>query len=627
MEKTLIVIYEVDQVGVLKRYFGRLSQEERDAALIVTVGADIEFLLEKEGLPFMSGKNLRTLPHKELILTSERLGREILDDHTFSFFSYRDTLLSNVYVVALQNYLQCLLYFVDVMTTLAEVHGEYKTWILFPTTKIAYSTGGTFVEHEIHAPLRAARFVSGSYGVTVQTPLPSPTVTTIKNQIKEKQFVIKRFLFEKLLSVWNLYATYGIPSRDFSMLISDMWKNTGALMERLPECELILLDRAEAFKIGLTSIVKHRIRFVHLENFISAEARQRINVYKEGLSRHFAEVEENNKPFKDAVFRNHKLSELLRPALLDMIFHAGDRAVVQIEGAHALIEKMKPDIVWVRASISAQTHFSILCLVAKQHATPSIEVQHGILYLGPCALTNRPAVEYIATYGPLTTEELKSCGYSDKNLPPIGSPRFDVYGSIKPRRDRAKGDQFVVACVAPALLPYSWSDSYEIVEYYKHLAQAMAPLANVEVVIKLRPMSADESFFKEAIERAFTGISYRIAQWESMASVMESADAIIAIYSTTVLEGLISSRPVIYDGFMSMHQILGEELVAYESAGALVRVTTTEALAETLGRYASQSNDVGEQVASAQSFMKEHYSFDGDASDRLANFLRTLAKG
>jgi hypothetical protein len=33
------------------------------------------------------------------------------------------------------------------------------------------------------------------------------------------------------------------------------------------------------------------------------------------------------------------------------------------------------------------------------------------------------------------------------------------------------------------------------------------------------------------------------------------------------------------------------------------------------------------QVARAQSFMKENYSFDGDASERLANFLRTLAKG
>ena len=626
MEKTAIVIYEVGQVGILKRYLKHLSQKARAPISIVAIGADIEFSLEKEKMSFVSGKNFRSVSHEELITSVQQLAGDILDDKTFSFFTYKDISLSDVYMPSVQNYLQRVLYFVDIMTTLAKTHAEYRRWILFPPTAALYKTDGVFAKFEMNAALHAARFVAASAGITVETSVSVGATTKIKRTLRRKRFEIQRWMFGNVLSVWNLYATHFIQSKDFSILMSDIWKNTEALLNKLPECELILLDRSQVLTIGFKSVVKHRMRFVHLEQFISSSSRKKMKEYQRDLMQSAEKVVERNASLTQVSFCGHNLHKLLVPALQHLILDGGKRAATQIEGAHALIKKTKPDIVWVRASVSAQTHFAILCLVAKQHAIPSIEVQHGILYLGSGSLINRPAVEYIATYGSLTTEQLKVFGYPNNKLPPIGSPRFDAYRSLRERRKRKKGEKFVIACVAPALLPDSWSDSYEIVAYYEHLAGAVAYIENVEVEIKLRPMSPDEVFFREAIARAFKNIPHRIAQWESMIKVIERADAIVSIYSTTVLEALISGRPVIYDGFMKMHHLLGKELIPYEDAGALVRVQTTEELVEALTRYERYPDEVRQQVENAESFMNANYSFDGDASERLAAFLRGLVE-
>lgn len=627
MKQTAILVYEVGQLDALIRFLASLSEEGKGGVVIVAIGADIEFALEKQGRTFISGKGLRTMRNAELILYVEKLGREVLDDPTFSFFSYRGVRLGDIYMPALQNYLLYVLYFVDVITTLVQKHSEYKKFVLFSPATITYETAGVFALLEGYAAVEAARFVGKTFGFEVVVLESSVSAASFRSRMKRRFFDLQRFVFGYILAVLNAATTLLVRPKKMRILASDYWKNMSPLMAELPESELLQLDRGESRKTSLVEIFKHRMRFVHIEDYLSRSSRKNASDQKEIFSQKWVQIQDKNMPLLQAEFRNQVLAPILVPALKRMVLKGGVQAVNVIEGTYSLYEKMKPDIVWVRASVSAQIHFPILCYVAKMCGIPSIEVQHGILYLGPGSFINRPAVEYIATYGPLATEQLKKFGYTDAALPTIGSPRFDVYqelqGKVIGPVDTKK--PFMITCIAPAVLPHSWSDTYQIVDYFQHIAEASSAVPNAHVTIKLRPGGADADFFREAIARAFTSVPYTIAQREPLVEVLRESDAVIAIYSTTVLEGLISGKPVIYDGYMGMHHMLGEELTPYETAGALVRVHTTGDCAKALQRLAKDPK-VGEgQVQKAKEFMDKNYAFDGGASGRLAVFLKKLA--
>lgn len=622
MKPAAILVHGNAQIKALMFFLDSLSDEERKSIDIIAIGADVEYALEKKDLSFISGKGLRTMPNAELIPYVEKLGREVLDDPSFSFFTYRGVQLSDLYMPILQNYLLHVLYLIDVITTFARVYSTYKKLMLFPPTSVIYDTTGIFALLEENAAITAARFVSAiSDFEVVVLELPSG----VQGRFKYIVFNLQRAVFGYVLSTLNAVVAMLIRPKKIRILASDYWRNMSPLMAELPESELLQLDRIESRKTGFAAILEHRMRFIHIEDYLSRSSRKKAEEQKQLFFHNWERGRDMNMPLQRAIFHGKSLASVLTPALRRMVIQGGFQAVRIIDGTYALYEKIKPDIVWVRASVSAQIHFPILCYVAKLCGIPSIEVQHGILYLGPGSFINRPAVEYIATYGPLATEQLKKFGYANSSLPAIGSPRFDVYQNLQRDRGADIHAYFMITCIAPAVLPYSWSDTYEIVDYFSHLAEAASHIPNAHVTIKLRPGGADEAFFRKAITRAFGTVPYHIAQREPLVDVLKDSHVVVAIYSTTVLEGLISGSPVIYDGFMDMHHLLGEELIAYEDAGALLRVRTTEELTQALKRFAQDPQARAAQVERARNFMARNYSFDGQASRRLADTVRELA--
>jgi CDP-glycerol glycerophosphotransferase (TagB/SpsB family) len=288
---------------------------------------------------------------------------------------------------------------------------------------------------------------------------------------------------------------------------------------------------------------------------------------------------------------------------------------------------MRPDLVLVRASYSTQIHFPVLCYVARALGIPSLEIQHGILYLGQSTFVSRPAVQYVATYGPLTSNALKKFGYTDKTLFNVGSPRFDVYRAMREKKVSAiaPAKPFTIACIVPAILPQSWSDSYEVAEYFSIIAAATAHIPNALVLLKIRPDPDNENFYRSAVAHAFGPAPYRIAQYEPLVDVFAESDAIVSIYSTTVLEALISGRPVVYNGIPEMQKkALDEELSDHAAAGALIAALTPQELAQSLELLAREPERRAALVAKADDFMERNYSFDGHASQKLASVIRTL---
>lgn len=625
--KTAILIYELRQVGTLVDFLSSVSEEDRKSLAVIALGADIEFALQKLAIHFQSGRGLRRVTHFECLTRAEEIAREVLDDPTCSFFSYRSVPLANVFMFVLQDYLMQILYFVDVLTTLTEKYPKYERIILFPHAYIPLETDGIMAPLEVNVAVDAARIVGATHNLKIFIPTAETWTTMVRMRVNIFLFSMKRMLFGWGLFLINTLVVITVPKKKIRILASDNWRNISPIMQHLPEAELLLLDRMESRRAGLSAIWKNRMRFIHIQNFVSSTERKVARAQVDNFTEQWKQVQNANDVLQKVEFRSNSLTPMLSVALENILVRGGKRAVDLINGTYALYEQMQPDVVLVRANFSTQIHFPILCYVARALGIPSLEVQHGLIYLGTRSGNAQSAVQNIATYGPLTSNGYKKLGYTDDTLFNIGSPRFDAY---KIMRDKdvsapASAKPFTVSCVVPAILPHSWSDSYEVVEYLSGVAAAASRIPNVLVVLKLRPGPVDEAFYRSAIAHTFASVPHKIAQYDPFVDVCAEADAIVVIYSTTVLEALISGKPVIYNGTLEYHKVLGKELSGYAVARALLIANTQEELAQFLESLAHEPKLRKALVERADVFMKENYSFDGKASEKLANVVRFLA--
>ena len=331
---------------------------------------------------------------------------------------------------------------------------------------------------------------------------------------------------------------------------------------------------------------------------------------------------------QQAMFRGYALKSILEEVIQE-VYLSSEKVVCGIEGTWAMMHALKPDIVVVRAGASAQTHFAVLCDVARLQGIPSLEIQHGILSFAPESETKNRAAEYIAGYGPLDSKLWKEHGYAPNSIPlDIGSPRFDAY-IAKETKFEEDHTTFNILYIAPrvAVDGLGLSDSYDVSEYIKNIASAVREIPNVHITVKLRS-NWYESFYREILQRALKDISYTVAISESLVGLLPKADVVVSSYSTVLLEALLSERPVILDASLPIYASLAHfELQTHQEAGALIVTETAEELTEALEELAHNSAKRSEISKRVGRFMKENYLFhDGKSSQRLAGAIRTLAK-
>ncbi|MBM3261438.1 hypothetical protein FJY93_03395 [Candidatus Kaiserbacteria bacterium] len=626
--KTAIFLYELDQVSELETYLASVPDSEKSLYEVIALGVPVEYALARKGISFVSGAHLRSVAHMDHAERAAKIALDVMDDVSLGFFNYREIRLTDVFLPMFQGYLQVALYFVDVFVSIGEMT-QYDRVVVFPSTIALPETSGTLASLEVHAAEDAARVVMQSYGIELVVPERKEVASSA--QLLRDWFLTWLFSFKRSVFGWGMAAlNIGIsmrPRAQIRMVASDYWRNIGPLIRELPEGELFLFDRMEAFKAGLGAIWRHRIRFVHAENFLTRRARNAAVRRSEEFLVQWRSVRESNGAMRGATVRGVPVSALVDAAMSVVVSKGGLYAIEMIDGVNAMYDRIRPDVISVRASISGQIHFLIMCHVAKQRGIPSIELQHGIFHIGRGSATVRPAAEYIATYGREASNRLRLVGYTDDKLLNVGSPRFDVYPELRTRIvDREQNELTKVAFAVPAVLPFSWSDTYEILKFFEDVADITRSMPYIFPVFKFRPDTPDGQFYKEVLTKTFDTIPHRIAQTEPFPDVITASDVLVTIYSTTVLEGLISGRPVIYNGMLEMHAALGEEFAHYVEAGALTFVKTREELADVLKTLAANPSLRSDMVRNADMFMKENYAFDAHASARLADTIRLLLR-
>jgi len=294
-----------------------------------------------------------------------------------------------------------------------------------------------------------------------------------------------------------------------------------------------------------------------------------------------------------------------------------------------MLKTLAPNMVFLRASVSAQTHFYILATVARMCGIPSLELQHGLEYLGSGSVSKQHGAEYIAVYGRVTQDEFAALGFPRERFPIVGSPRFDAYKreAVLAHRVRREGEGISVLCIGFAVSVEWFYDDYDLEEYYSAVAQALEKIPNSSAIIKLRPGSFRESSCRSTIDTIFARVSHTIAHDEPFSELFASADIVVSYFSTVVLEALQFNKPTIVFSAQAMErECIRFHLTQYADAGGLI-VTYTQEELEIACRSLANDEALRKRLArGAEKVLTQLYSFDGKASERIVALIERLAQ-
>ncbi|TSC64445.1 MAG: hypothetical protein G01um101491_282, partial [Parcubacteria group bacterium Gr01-1014_91] len=239
--KTAIFLYETSQLASLDALIAKWS-DGGVAPTIVSLDAEIDFALEKRGVPFVSGKTLQNRASPATYVRAEEMARSLYDDERMSFLKYRDVPLADSLRFSTHVYLVYLLYYVDAVERFRENAPDVKRFVVPVSVAPVSKTSDPLAVEESKMIHEAARLVCERNGILCEAHDMRSSALSVKNKRQAFVFETKRVLFGVVLSFMNAFMALR-PRRQIRIVASDYWKSLAPILHQLPEAELILLDR------------------------------------------------------------------------------------------------------------------------------------------------------------------------------------------------------------------------------------------------------------------------------------------------------------------------------------------------------------------------------------------------
>jgi len=617
--KTAIFLYEAEQLSSLDALIEKYSVD--DTPIIVSLDAEIDYELEKRKIPFLSGAKLQNRTEPTIFIKAAEFTHDICASEVLSNLRYRNIPIFELLRFSLHHYFFALLTRIQVITNAVDSLQVHR--IVVPEScEVILPTSGFFAEPQAFTCVQAARKVAESRGIAFEMVKNTASAERMKQKIRMAIFVSQRAIFSCAVTLFNTIMSLRRRGK-VRLVVSDYWRNIAPVAQLMPEAQIILIDRTEALNAGWKNIWRHRMHFVHLEQFVPYREHNAIQHFVRESSDVWKKrptVWSNN----DFMFCGISLLPECEGIVETFIKRAVPPASSDIAGAYAMYEQLAPDAVWLRVSgISRQTHFSILPLVAKELGIPSLELQHGIEYFGPGSAT-RHLAQYIALYGVAVAREFETVGYAPEQLLSVGSPRFDSY-TKKIKRTIKDREGIHILSTIPGINSIERFGAYSIEEHFAAVGEALKALPQARLIVTSRNINKI-SFLYEAMERGLQGTPYEFVGTTPLPKLFDDADVFFCGFSTVIYESLLHGLPTVLVALTPVERLMmGHNFAKFEEMGALAIARSPQELKNILERLNSFEERTRMSEA-GQKFMEDNFSFDGHATERIAERIRNWSK-
>jgi len=616
---TIFLLYEKGHIEELE-HFWREQPSMRTNSLVIATSPEIESLLSEHNIAFVSGRDFRSLDSSRFTL-SEEWTASVLKSSEWEWFQYREISLSEIFFFPIQYCLIQAIYYGTIIQKICRAYPTMQRMVIFSSLQGIPLKGRPLDRVRVAATVDCARLIGAQYGFVVTVPEKQNIHQTRASFL----YAAKQFFLECSIRLWNTVISLSRSRGAPRILASDYWRNIAPILSSLPYGEFVLFDRGEALKAGFANMWRYRMRLYNFDSFSGRSSRRMRSETQHMFEKRWQSIRQNNK-LPECSFGGVSLRQLLTGILDDLILNEAPKALQKIDGAYALLTKLTPDIVFLRTSFSTQSHFYILALTARAMGIPSLELQHGLEYLGPGSISKNHTAEYVAVYGKLVQDEFAALGLPREKYPIVGSPRFDSYlgKASKAANERPSGKEMSVLCIGFTSDSECMFDDYDVRDYYAALARALEKIPGSSVVIKMRPGSPQES--RSAVGAIFARVPHTIAQHEPLTELFAAVDVVFSYYSTSVLEALQFNKPTIIFSPQPMEKVqIRFHFTQYEAMNGCVIADTQEDLEAACRSLANDSASRDRLAQGAGEAISRFHKFDGRASERIVELIKRLS--
>lgn len=618
---TIFLLYEKGHIEELERFW-REHPDLRTHSLVVATAPELEERLHDRGIAFVSGHDYRSLDSSGLTL-SEKWTASVLRSREWEWLQYRDVPFAEIFFFSVQYCFLQAIYYGTIIENIYTAHQNMRTLIIFPSLQEVPLKGRPFDRARIAATVDCARLIGAKYGFDVVVPEKQRNAARASRQAFS--FAMKQTILDYAISIWNISIGLIRPRGTPRILASDYWRNIAPILSRLPHGELMLFDRGESLKAGFSNLWRYRVRLYNFGSFSIRSWKQKRAETQHMFEKRWRDLRDAGLP--ECSLGNVSLRPLLIGVLDDLILREVPKMLRSIDGAYGLLATLKPDIVFLRTSFSSQSHFYILALTARALGIPSLELQHGLEYLGPRSISTQHSAEYVAVYGKVVQDEFVALGLSRENFPIVGSPRFDAYlnKSSQGKLDQSGRSGMSVLCIGFTADAECFFDDYDVRDYYSALARALENVPGSSVVIKMRPGAPSSSRF--AVDTIFARVPHTIAQHEPLTELFLSTDIVFSYYSTSVLEALQFGKPTIIFSPQPMEkEQIRFHFTQYVAIGGCIIANTQEELESACRSLANDSFLRDRLARGSKEALTRFHQFDGKASERIVELIERLSQ-
>lgn len=388
------------------------------------------------------------------------------------------------------------------------------------------------------------------------------------------------------------YSTYNTPTstyidilaRNFDMMIGVVGTNVQALFGNTPHLPIPPAERVQLLP------TTPRNSTTSIDQAIEALLEDKIQSL----------CDQNRAPIARHVIAT-KMQILIKQTIMPSLFHwerlltwFGELQTAGTRPDLLVISPLRPSLVGLSAA------------AARRFGIPSFAIEPHIINAEYCRYT-RVMTDHYGTVSPFLAA-LAEKGFSipQDRISIIGSPRLIATPAASPQAARESLETQGLADFPPGKLtlaffsqPSKWE---QISEVWRIILSAMAPLPQLQILLKVHPEEGDPRIADYLSIAQEMGLSDRVQSVKAApGEVIEAADLVFACYSTTIVEAALAGRPVfsITNGAtvypMSQHEVVGAPQY-HDTAG----------LAEALRAFQADPAAFSSRVAA---FMEQNQQF------------------
>lgn len=634
--KELIVLYERGQTDTVLAYV----RDKKGAEIIV-----LDYWMERE----LQGRGVVVRPLTDYVpswmdfsalhTVMEQTARQWHRLPEMSFFKHKGLALGESAELIVSILLDAMLGHLVFFDSLFEAHPDLQCLTVPHSTQGISEGVGPFAPFQVSMIATVGAYAARRRGVAFKTVGSPPK--------GEPMMFPKLSLFKRLsLGLYNTAIRTLAQRRPLRLYVSDHWRNVKTFMAGMDDVEAIFVDRKELRHIPLRELWRHRIRFMHPLDALSKHAQAVARAKRDEFRAEWQKAKAAVGSLPGFIYKDFNWWEIAGPVFDMLVETYSERIVADIESVEKILKNEDINRTLLRASISGQHHFFIMGELPRALNLPcvSVELQHGIgVGIFPRDwVAGHMHADYVASYGPFVQKAFVRNGYEARRVANTGSPRFDRYFSERDAMSKEERDRKVAGLgldpkrpvitvimtnetTGLSLGPSSFN-SYEFRDILRALRDIQANIPGAQYILKFRS-AGDLNKYKTYVEELFTAGDTALDCGDAFSAIL-LGDFVYSCFTTVAGEVLMGRRPMVLfplekgDDYFYKSMQDGAFMVPFPSEQDGLK---TAEVVEVSKRLINDPAFYKEAQERGERYLAENYTFKGDSTKRVADFLRAAS--